>query len=893
MKHFLKKFISILICVTMVFTIAPLNGMAVFTSAKTVSEDSQSGVEDTFNVGTGVVKFTGTGSMEKWEDCSSTPWYNYRSHVKSVVIGDGVTNISAYVFYDCTNLISVTIPASIKNIEKQAFYNCTQLKEVFYGGTKAEWNKISIEEDNDCLLNAKIHFSDSEEVHIHSYKSTIIKDATCTTSGIRSFTCNCGDVYTEEIAELGHNLIQKKTESTCVKKGSEYKECSNCKVIFNKKDLPLADHNTEHIKVDSTCKTAGYEYDICSVCKGIFNKSDLEIAEHNIKHIKVDSTCKTAGYEYDECSSCKGIFNKKDLPIAKHNIKHIKFDSTCKVAGYEYDECSDCKGVFNKIDLPIADHKIKHIKVASTCKNVGYEYDECEVCGEKSNNKDLPLTDHSYGEWKTTAEPTCSASGTKAKICTVCGDSITETIPQLDHNLIQKTEESTCVKEGFKYDECSSCKEVFNRVDLPLADHNKTHMKNDSTCIAAGCEYDECTVCGEKFDLKELELTDHFWGDWEITTIPTTESEGEETRACSVCGKTETRMIEKLTSSLSSKTTELVALNNTVNGPKLTWEAVDEAKAYYVYRRTDGKSWTRLTSTTATSYTDSSAKSGTNYIYTAKAYDDAGSTKYEDGLTIKYLTAPTVTVASNTTSGANIKWDKVTGVSRYYIYRKTADGSYKNIGNTMGTSFTDKTAPNGIKYYYTVRSGNGETLSSYRAGKGLVFLTAPTVKSVANITTGVRIAWGKASGVSGYHIYRKTSATGSYAKIGTTASTSFVDKTAKSGTTYYYTVRAYKSSTLSSYRAGVGVKYLTSPTISSVTNTKSGAKVVWGKVVGANGYCVYRKTVNGSYARVGTTTSTSFTDKTAKKGTTYYYTVRAVSGKVLSSYRAGSRLTRK
>lgn len=57
-----------------------------------------------------------------------------------------------------------------------------------------------------------------------------------------------------------------------------------------------------------------------------------------------------------------------------------------------------------------------------------------------------------------------------------------------------------------------------------------------------------------------------------------------------------------------------------VNGkPKLTWSAVPGAAKYWVYRSTDGKSFSYLNSTVGTSYTDSGAKKNTKYYYKVKA----------------------------------------------------------------------------------------------------------------------------------------------------------------------------------------------------------------------------------------------------------------------------------
>ena len=53
--------------------------------------------------------------------------------------------------------------------------------------------------------------------------------------------------------------------------------------------------------------------------------------------------------------------------------------------------------------------------------------------------------------------------------------------------------------------------------------------------------------------------------------------------------------------------------------PKLTWSAVPGAAKYWVYRSTDGKSFSYLNSTVGTSYTDSGAKKNTKYYYKVKA----------------------------------------------------------------------------------------------------------------------------------------------------------------------------------------------------------------------------------------------------------------------------------
>ncbi|MCD7753053.1 MAG: fibronectin type III domain-containing protein, partial [Clostridiales bacterium] len=80
-----------------------------------------------------------------------------------------------------------------------------------------------------------------------------------------------------------------------------------------------------------------------------------------------------------------------------------------------------------------------------------------------------------------------------------------------------------------------------------------------------------------------------------------------------------------------------------------------------------------------------------------------------------------------------------------------------------------------------------------------------------------------------------------------------------------------------------------------LANAATGVKVSWGKVTGASGYYVYRKTSGGTFSKIATVTSgstVSYTDKTAKSGTTYYYTVRAYKGGTTSSYVTNKYITR-
>ena len=84
--------------------------------------------------------------------------FYYCTGLTSVTIGGSVTTIGEKAFWQCSSLTSVTIPDSVTTIGDLAFRFCSSLIDVYYAGTEAQWNAISIGIDNTALTGATIHF---------------------------------------------------------------------------------------------------------------------------------------------------------------------------------------------------------------------------------------------------------------------------------------------------------------------------------------------------------------------------------------------------------------------------------------------------------------------------------------------------------------------------------------------------------------------------------------------------------------------------------------------------------------------------------------------------------------------------------------------------------------
>ena len=323
------------------------------------------------------------------------------------------------------------------------------------------------------------------------------------------------------------------------------------------------------------------------------------------------------------------------------------------------------------------------------------------------------------------------------------------------------------------------------------------------------------------------------------------------------------------------------SVSNVYGGVKITWGKVTDAAKYRVFRKTGSSGWKKLTDTASLSFTDTAAVSGTKYTYTVRCLDSEGSyvSASASGKTITYYQAPVLGSISNVNGGVKLTWESVAGIAKYRVYRKTEGTSWKKVGETTATNYTDNTAVSGTKYTYTVRcmDSSGNMVSAHDStGLMITYVAAPAI-STSVVNGGIKITWDKVTGASKYRVFRKTGS-GGWKTLADVTSGSYTDKTVESGSTYKYTVRCLDSegnylSDSASYKTA---SYYSAPVLGTISNVYGGVKITWEGMSGVAKYRVFRKTEGTSWKKVGDTTSTSYTDKTAASGTEYTYTVRCL-----------------
>ena len=237
---------------------------------------------------------------------------------------------------------------------------------------------------------------------------------------------------------------------------------------------------------------------------------------------------------------------------------------------------------------------------------------------------------------------------------------------------------------------------------------------------------------------------------------------------------------------------------------KISWDET-EATGYEVYMSTNNKRWTKvktITSGTTLSYTNKSLSANKTYYYKVRAYKTVGKTKvygsYSNVLKTKTAPkAPSLSISNRDYISLNIKVAETKGATKYEIYRATEkNGEYELIAtlNKAGT-YVDTELLTATTYYYKVRAinsnGSASSYSSIISKK--VVPNAPKL-TLSTTSKKVKVVVGEVNGAIGYEIYRATSKSGKYSKIGELtdleAALELMNST-KKGRYYYYKVRCY------------------------------------------------------------------------------------------------------
>ena len=147
----LKKALAVLIVLAL-----SLSCLSVIYGAEPATSGTcGNGLTWSLNTQTGMLTISGSGAMTD----EQMPWGTLKNNIRSVYISAGVTHIGHW-----------------------AFSGCTTITHVLYAGTQAQWNAMTIGEDNAYLTSAVRHYSASA--------ATLTAVSGCTHTKINCGVCN-------------------------------------------------------------------------------------------------------------------------------------------------------------------------------------------------------------------------------------------------------------------------------------------------------------------------------------------------------------------------------------------------------------------------------------------------------------------------------------------------------------------------------------------------------------------------------------------------------------------------------------------------------------------------------------------------------------------------------
>ncbi len=145
-----------------------------------------------------------------------------------------------------------------------------------------------------------------------------------------------------------------------------------------------------------------------------------------------------------------------------------------------------------------------------------------------------------YGAGTVTANPTCTAEGTRTFTCS-CGASYTETIPATGHTLVTQTQAATCTADGFTKSVCSTCGHVASETTTSATGHafREVWFPNEPHCTSGGdMHFNYCDTCGYSEDLPKGQPLGHLADEGKLIREATCTRVGLYEHHCVRCGCT-------------------------------------------------------------------------------------------------------------------------------------------------------------------------------------------------------------------------------------------------------------------------------------------------------------------------------------------------------------------
>ncbi|MGI9613990.1 MAG: hypothetical protein ACR2QO_13865 [Acidimicrobiales bacterium] len=242
----------------------------------------------------------------------------------------------------------------------------------------------------------------------------------------------------------------------------------------------------------------------------------------------------------------------------------------------------------------------------------------------------------------------------------------------------------------------------------------------------------------------------------------------------------------------------------------VTWDTVDVAVDYVIYRTVDGGNQSWRGRTTAAPFIDTNRDAELAYFVAARDVGELKSDRTPCTSDVivdppQIVDPPTNCVATITGDTVDVAWDAVNDAAEYVIYRSVDGGTQFWRGRTTDTAFTDSNRDAQLTYYVAAKRADGER--SDRAPCQTVDETPPpepvAIDPVGSCTatidpadpTRAIVTWDDvgpqgADAIDPLYVIRRTVDGGTQFWRGRTADTTFIDDLRAGEIVYFVEVKA-------------------------------------------------------------------------------------------------------
>lgn len=232
--------------------------------------------------------------------------------------------------------------------------------------------------------------------HTHSYTSKITTNATCVQEGTKTYTCSCGETYTESIARVNHNYKTTQISATCTTDGYIRYSCSLCNDTYMDGRVNALGHDYADTVVTPTCTKGGYTKHTCTRCGTSYNDSVTNAIEHSYENSVIKPTCVANGYTKHVCSGCGTSYTDTVTNATGHTYAFTSDTATCTSNGTKTETCTQCGDKKTSATSALG-HNIEKETLEATCTTDGYVKEACTKCGTVVSNTTIAATgNHEY-----------------------------------------------------------------------------------------------------------------------------------------------------------------------------------------------------------------------------------------------------------------------------------------------------------------------------------------------------------------------------------------------------------------------------------------------------------------------------------------------------------------